>query len=419
MPFRPRPAQTRVKHEIVDEYSGAWAGIIVNGVGKSPAAQQPGFVLDLVYVEGFAGFGRYEGDSDRSVHHASVWGSPIIGLRQLEAASDTGHRRGISVQVTGVLVDLNREGQIEELQDNLPAAGIVTPITCLANASEIRKGRVNLISGDFRDHVNGIVNALRPTDFVLAFMDPHGESMRMDSLARIVGRFRTDSIVLFPTARVDRFGGSVSKDPQDRKSRDYQNIERINQLYGSSDWQEIAVDVRLTRTARETAYGTLYRNRIQAIDEDLWVKNIALRFTGMNREAYSLLLTTRDADGMMRMNQVLRRAEARRHWLTWEDHEVRLRSRDERQGLVDLFPDMPRTTPPAIEPQTIKREVVMSSILDAIAPGEELEYKTLLGKLGDTVYVPREINSALRHLRDQQQFAFVHLRGGETLQRLR
>ena len=159
MPFPARPAQTRVKHEIVREYSGAWAGIIVNGV--APAARRAGFVLDLVYVEGFAGFGRYLGDMNQPDDRTPVWGSPVIGLQQLEAVSNVGRERRITVQVTGILVDLNRKGQIEELEENLLAAGIETPITRLQNASGIRKGRVNLISGDFRDHVNGIVDSIQ------------------------------------------------------------------------------------------------------------------------------------------------------------------------------------------------------------------------------------------------------------------
>lgn len=419
MPFPPRPAQTRVKHEIVNEYSGAWASIIVNGVKNSRSARQLGFVLDLVYVEGFAGFGRYCGDVDQPHDHAPVWGSPVIGLSQLEAVSTAERNRGIAIRVTGILVDLNREGQIEELEENLSAAAIVTPITRLTNATGIRKGHVNLISGDFRDHVDGILDSVDQTDFVLAFLDPYGESMRMDSLTRIVGRRRTDSILLFPTARVDRLGGSLAKQPRHRESQDNLNVERIDQLYGSTKWQEIPTDLKLTREEREIAYGTLYRSHITAIDEGLWVKNIALRFPKMNREAYSLLLTTRDADGGMRMNEILRRAEARKHWLLWADHEAQLRSHDEEQGLGDLFPDMPRASPPTIEPETIGKEVIIPSILNVVFPGEELEYKTLLGRLFDTAYVPREINSALRFLRDQQQFAFSQLRKGSTLRRLR
>ena len=419
MPFRARPAQTRVKHEIVREYSGAWAGIIVNGVSKLPAAQQSGFVLNLVYVEGFAGFGRYDGDMDRPGDRTPVWGSPVIGLQGLEAASDAGRKRGIAVQVTGILVDLNGQGQIQELEENLRAAGIVTPITRRPDPNGIQKGRVNLISGDFRDHVNGIADSIQPTDFVLAILDPYGESMRMDSLTRILRRRKTDSIVLFPTARVDRFRGSVAKLPRDRDPQDCLNIERINHLYGNAEWQQIAIDPELTREGREIAYGTMYRNRVKAIDEGLWVKDIPLRFTAINREAYSLLLTTRDANGGMRMNEVLRKAEARKHWSVWGDLEARLRSREEDLGQGNLFPDVPRAAPPTIKSEAIPKEDIIPSILNVVLPGEELEYMTLLGRLCDTAYVLGEIKSALKSLRDEEQFAFDRLRAGSTLRRLR
>ena len=419
MPFPRRPAQTRVKHEVLDQYSGAWAGIIANGVRKSPAARQSSFILDLVYVDGFSGFGRYDGDKDKPENRTAVWGSPVIGLRQLEFAANSGRDSGMSVRVSGILIDKNDQGQIQELEENLRAAGIVTPIAAVPNASAIRKGCVNLISGDFRDHVDGVVNSIQPADFVLAFLDPYGESMRMDSLTRVLGRRKTDSIVLFPTARVDRFGGSVAKPPGDRNLQENWNIQRINQLYGDEEWQKIAIDRELTREDREIGYVDLYRSRVKAIDKGLWVKNIALRFTGIDREAYSLLLTTRDADGGMRMNEVLRKAEARKHWSLWEDHEARLRSKEKETGLGNLFPEMPRTPPPSIDSETITDEAVISSILDLVSLGEELKYKTLLGRLCDSAYVPREINSALRSLRDKQQFEFDQLRNSSTIRRLR
>ena len=373
----------------------------------------------MVYLDGFAGYGRYKGDLGHPYKNGPVWGSPVIGLRQLEAASTRGHNSGINVRVTGILVDLDRDGQIQELEENLHEAGIVTPIARLANANEIRKGRVNLISGDFRDHIDDIVDSIQSSDFLLAFLDPYGEAMRMDSLTRILSRSKTDSIVLFPTNTVDRFGSSVAKSPQDLDPQESLNIERINGLYGSDEWQQIPIDQKLQRSDREAAYGALYRNRVQAIDKDLWVKNIALRFTEVNREAYSLLLTTRDADGGMRMNGILRKAEARKYWSVWEDVEARRRSRNAEKGIYGLFPESPLTAPPDIKSEPIAEEDVISSILSVVRPEEALGYKTLLGKLCDTAYMSKEINSALRSLRNQGQFAFKQLRKGSTIRRLR
>ena len=417
MPFPPRPAQTRVKHEIIHEYSGAWAGIIGNGI--SPVAWRSGFVLDLVYLEGFAGFGRYKYDRHQPENSNPVWGSPIIALRQLEAVSKRVHSRGIAVRVTGILVDLNQEGQIEELETNLLAARIATPVKRLQNVCGIRKGHVNLLAADFRDHVNNIVDTIDSGDFVLAFLDPYGESMRMHSLDQILGRPKTDSIVLFPTARVDRLSGCVAKMPRDRGPQDYSNIKRIDHLYGGKEWRNIAIESGRTREQREIAFCTLYRNRLKAIDEDLWVKNIALSFPDIGRQAYSLLLATRDADGGMRMNDILRKAEARKHWSMWEDLEAKLRARDARTGQGHLFPEMPLAAPPSIESKPVPKELIMDSIMGVVLPGEALEYKRLLGRLCDTPYRTREINGALRHLRKQGSFGFSRLKKGSTVRRSR
>src|SRR5438045_7871700 len=73
MPFPSREAQTRIKHEILREYAGAYGGIIARGVGRRAPADA---VLDLAYFDGFAGFGRYAGDLDQPGEIAPVWDPP-------------------------------------------------------------------------------------------------------------------------------------------------------------------------------------------------------------------------------------------------------------------------------------------------------------------------------------------------------
>jgi hypothetical protein len=76
--FAERPVQGMVKHTILRQYAGAWAGIIANGVRRQmvQARESGGPMprLDLVFIDGFGGAGRYGRDFDGSP--GPIWGSP-------------------------------------------------------------------------------------------------------------------------------------------------------------------------------------------------------------------------------------------------------------------------------------------------------------------------------------------------------
>ena len=92
--FEARDSQSRAKHAVLRRYAGGWAGIICGGIFRrwsGSFASAPKFGLHLVYVDGFAGKGRYARDADEAHSGTSgepIWGSPIIGIRALEGQAD-------------------------------------------------------------------------------------------------------------------------------------------------------------------------------------------------------------------------------------------------------------------------------------------------------------------------------------------
>lgn len=109
--FKIRYSQTRVKHEILRGYSGAWAGIITNGLrGAAIAARDRGepFEVDIVYLDLYAGFGRYERDADKPNAAEPIWGSPIIATKTLrEIAASFHSQTGATVMRTPALSSIS------------------------------------------------------------------------------------------------------------------------------------------------------------------------------------------------------------------------------------------------------------------------------------------------------------------------
>src|SRR5690348_12599267 len=99
MALKQRDTQTEVKHRILSEYLDAWAGIITNGLARQAALVQArggSFRCRLMYVDGFAHKGRYDGDRTEVLRKGApdvpTWGSPILGIKALDRVKDHAHK---------------------------------------------------------------------------------------------------------------------------------------------------------------------------------------------------------------------------------------------------------------------------------------------------------------------------------------
>jgi three-Cys-motif partner protein len=417
MPFAKRDSQTRIKHEILRSYAGAWAGIIGNGVrGAAFSADARGqrFQLDLTYVDGFGGAGRYLRDSDQAIPSGPIWGSPIIGMQALELAAADLSMRGVPTQITGIVTEKDASN-FDELVENLQSAKLRTPVQVAERYSSPQAGKITVMRGDFRDHLPDILRHLGGA-FVLAFIDPYGPAMPMELLARLVGRPKTDAITLFPVEDLDRKAGSFLKAETQQTPQDRGNITRTTSHFGSEEWKEIADKTHLPSEVRRAMYAKLYDQRLRTIDPTLWVKNIALRFSGLDRTVHNFFLTTRDADGAMRMNDILRGATIAEFFAVWRDAMERQRQREEDSLQESLFGSLDVTTlqPPTPEQFQVDIATVEEAILTSCPRDRDLEKKQVLGYLADTPFVESEITKALRNLKARGLVSFGTLdrRGG-------
>lgn len=394
MLFDVRQVQTKVKHTILAKYGGAWAGIIGNGVRRSYLqSKREGvpFTLDLIYVDGFGGAGAYEQDFDGAP--GPVWGSPIVAMKALEAQAL--RIRDVPVRLSAVIVESNL-GTYNSLVENLRKAGLRTPISVDSKLTAASFGKITAIKGDFRDQLASIVAWMGPLPFALFFVDPDGPSMSMQDVQLILRRQRTDAIVLFPFYDLQVRSGSAAKPDEVWTRMDKQNNALRTRHFGTGEWIEI---VRMGACGEdlEERLAALYRMQLRASASNLTVKNIPLRLGIIDRTAYHLCLVTRDADGAMRMNAVLRDAEVDEDWIRWRGREMREQAESAANQQGSLALGIPLLQPPTISRVRYSTKEVADAIRQC-APGSHT-LKQIHGLLANELYTADEIDRALRYLR--------------------
>jgi three-Cys-motif partner protein len=185
---------TRAKHAILRRYLQAWIPILTQG----------GFP-NILYIDGFAGPGRYAGGQD---------GSPIIAVRAaLEHAS----------RIKGNILFLF----VEERQDR---AGVLRE--CLNELEPPGNFRTKVAGGEkfglafdeVRRFYEGRGRGLPPT---FAFIDPFGWTGAPFSIVRfILGQRSCEIFVTFMYEEINRF---LSHPEQ---------LSNFDQFFGTRDWQE-------------------------------------------------------------------------------------------------------------------------------------------------------------------------------------
>jgi three-Cys-motif partner protein len=409
MNFDVRPVQTKVKHAILGQYAGAWAGIIKNGVRgihRARRAEGKPFTLDLIYVDGFGGEGRYTADFDGSP--GPIWGSPIVAMKALIAQARM--NSGVPVRVSGVVTEedasrhrtLLRSIRDANLGISIAEQGALTPDSF---------GKLTVLRGDFRDHLDSILHWMGPYAFALAFVDPDGPSMPMDDIQKILRREHTDAIVLFPFLDLQVRSGSAAKAESEWTKMDQQNVAVRSRHFGTKAWIDIA-RAELSSTEREAKLAALYMSQLAAADSKLVVKNIPLQLGEIGRTAYHLCLTTRDADGAMRMNDVLRGAEIAEELIRWRGREAREEAAAAADAQCSLALETPFVEPPKITPKHFTPEEVAGAIGRLRAGRWKL--KEIYGALANDLYTDAEIKRALKYLRDKGEASYTSLESARS-----
>lgn len=412
--FAQRSVQAKVKHTILRQYAGAWAGIIANGVRGAAVrarADGRGYRLDLVYIDGFGGAGRYGVDVDGSP--GPVWASPIIGVQALEVQA-AAHASVLDVRISAIICEKESDCYLP-LVANLHAAGLRTPITEVAAVGPAALGRVNVLRGDFRRQLEDVRRLLGPgtnaDPFVLAMVDPYGPCMAMADLHRLLGRQRTDAIVNFPYYDLEVRSGSARKDAVDRAPMDRQNVEVRNAHFGTEAWHQYSP---LPAARREAEWARLYGNQLRAASPGLLAKNIPLQLGDIARTAYHLFLVTRDPNGAMKMNEVLRGAEIDEQWIRWHGQEARLKAEARALGQQSLFGGDPGALPPPAFAKRAFGPEEVAAVLKTRVGGRELSLTGVYGCMADTLYTAGEVQKGLALLKRRGEAEYAGLSSGST-----
>ncbi len=261
---------TQAKHAILRRYLQAWLPIMARYNGR------------IVFIDGFAGPGRYSGGEE---------GSPVIALRTL---LDHRHfaqpRAGREVVFLFIEEDLGRAGA---LRDELAAFEAARPLPGWM--------RVAVRQGEFANHVREVLDTVQAGGHRLAptflFVDPFGfAGIPMDVIARVVRNPRCECLVSFMFESVNRF--LTSPDPRIQG--------RFDELFGAPVWRDVGVIPNPAE--RRAATVELYRRRLSEAAGLQHVRSFEMINEG-NRTEYFLCFGTNSREGFSKMKEAMWRAD--------------------------------------------------------------------------------------------------------------
>lgn len=179
--------------------------ILLDGITK--LSVKPGRTMTILYIDGFAGPGRYSGGEP---------GSPLIAL---DVIANHKVRRANTIRFMFIEADRKRYEQlsheISSLRPNMP-----------------QNFRIETKMGQFDETLSEVLDALdeqnRSLSPTFAFIDPFGiAGTPMSLIARIMANSRCEVVVNFAYDTLNRRG-------QQPQNRDY-----MNDLFGTEEWQSL------------------------------------------------------------------------------------------------------------------------------------------------------------------------------------
>lgn len=251
---------TRGKHEVLREYLKAWFPIMAR------------YNKRLVFVDGFAGPGEYEGGEP---------GSPVIAMETYRQA--LGNAWFAKQFADGEMVFLFVE------QDATRASRLNEVI---AKASPLPgKAPITVHTGDFETAMSKVLDKLPPGKRLapaFVMVDPFGvKDYPLDLLGRLLKGGKVELYISFMYEFISRFAGT----PEFEK--------HLTELYGTDRWKEA---LKLTGDAKRDFLFGLYADQLRSVG----AKHV-LRFDLYRdgRNVYSLFFATQHHRGADVMKQAM------------------------------------------------------------------------------------------------------------------
>ena len=255
---------TEAKHAILSAYLRAWF----------PILSLSGFER-VIYIDGFAGPGRYLGGQD---------GSPILALKALAGQSlplrsvFEFHFVELDQRISDVL-----SANIAEFR----AQGMIGP------GAEIHV-HARCTFEEAYDRVIGPRLAEHPRAPAFALVDPFGwTGIPMRILSELLRRDSTEVFVNFMFEEINRF---LAHEDQPRN---------FDALFGASDWREA---LELTGAERKRYLHDFYRNQLQLSGGARYVRSFEMR-NDRGLVDYFLFFATSNLKGLSKMKEAMWRVD--------------------------------------------------------------------------------------------------------------
>lgn len=277
----PLEPHTLGKHRVLKSYLDAWLPIMGKWNGR------------ILFIDGFAGPGRYKGGED---------GSPLIALK---AFKNHAARAKINAEVVFFFVEKDpaRADHLAELvrieRRNLPS-----------------KCRVRVVHGAFDSALSQMLNMLDEQKKRLApsfvMIDPFGVSgTPMEVIARILQNRKCEVYISFMYEAINRF------------KRSYEFEGHLDRLFGAKDWRD-GMEIRDPRARKDFFYG-LYKKQLRAAG----AKNVVhLELYKGKQLVYAIFFGTQHWKGADRMKQAI--------WKVAPFGDFRFRGTHSRQLILGL-----------------------------------------------------------------------------------
>jgi spore photoproduct lyase len=268
---------TRVKHNILKKYLGAWIKILGKHFDR------------IIFVDGFAGIGRYYDKTTNSF----VDGSPVIAIKTASELSDKVRPNGEAYfdEFVCVLIEKDNENfesllqVIDEAKRELEGKGKESKIKIITIKEEFAKVAETLI--------NKVGSKIAPSLF---FIDPFGFSgVPFTIIKEIMSLSHTEVFITFMLQSINRFLTSPKA------------MRALKVLYPSSKWAKIEELKNLKDwESREKMLLQLY---IESLKEEANVKFILPFRVCMDKRyvtLYYLIHATNYFEGLKIMKEIMR-----------------------------------------------------------------------------------------------------------------
>lgn len=250
----PRDPHTAAKHEILRRYLGAW-------FPKLRWARR------VLFVDGFAGPGEYEGGEP---------GSPRIALD-----TAVSHRHDLSSCELLFYFIEERGDRCEHLVQVVESMALPPHVKV-----EVEQGT---FADSFGRALTGIEESQKTLAPALVMVDPFGvKGLPMAIMKRIAGQARSEILVSFMYESMSRFLGSHEFEPH------------LDDLFGTGDWRAA---LAMSGSDKRTFLLDLYQQQLSRAGF-LYVTAFELR-DGGNRTEYFLIHATKSKDGLSAIKEAM------------------------------------------------------------------------------------------------------------------